>query len=100
MYIREAHPKDGRRPVEYAPNDPKTLEERETVANDCIKSMKLTIPFLIDGMEDTANKAYSGWPDRIYILGTDGKIAFKGDRGPKGFKPDEAKAKLKALTGK
>lgn len=84
----------------YAPNDPKTIEEREKVAADCMKAMKLSIPFLIDDMSDTANKAYSGWPDRIYIVGADGKIAYKGERGPKGFKPDEAKAKLKEIVGK
>jgi type I thyroxine 5'-deiodinase len=62
--------------------------------------MKLSIPFLIDDMEDTANKAYSAWPDRIYIVGKDGKIAYKGSPGPQGFKPDEAKAKLKEILGK
>ncbi len=79
------------------PADPKTVEEREGIANDCIRSMKLTIPFLIDNMDDTANQGYSAWPDRIYVVGKDGKVAYKGSQGPRGFKPDEAKAKLKEL---
>lgn len=81
------------------PADPKTLEEREGIAGDCIKSMKLTIPFLIDDMDDTANKGYAAWPDRIYVVGKDGKVAYKAGQGPWGFKPNEAKAKLKEVLG-
>lgn len=97
IYIREAHPSDGRSPIPNAPKDPTSIDEREIVASDCIKEMKLTIPFLVDDMKDTANKAYSAWPDRIYIVGTDMKIAYKADRGPWGFKPDDAKKALKDL---
>ncbi len=100
VYIREAHPSDGRRPAPNAPKDPKTLEERELVASDCVKSMKLSIPFLIDGIEDAANKAYAAWPDRIYIVGKDGKIAYKGGMGPGGFKPAEARDKLAEILGR
>lgn len=97
VYIREAHPADGRRPIPNAPKDPKSLDERESVASDCVKGMKLSIPFLIDDMQDTANKAYAAWPDRMYIVDRQGKVAYKGEPGPKGFKPDDARAKLKEL---
>ena len=97
VYIREAHPSDGRRPRPGAPKDPKTNIEREVLASKCIKSMKLKIPVIVDDIKDVANKAYSAWPDRIYIIGTDGKIAYKAGRGPWGFKPDDAKKKLKEL---
>lgn len=60
--------------------------------------MKLSIPFLVDDLEDTASKAYAAWPDRIYIVGRDGRIAYKGGPGPRGFKPDEAREKLRALV--
>jgi hypothetical protein len=30
---------------------------------------------------------YMGWPDRLYLIGKDGRIAWKGDPGPQGFKP-------------
>lgn len=59
--------------------------------------MKLSIPFLIDDMEDTANKAYGAWPDRMYVVDRQGKVAYRGEPGPKGFKPEEARAKLKEL---
>ena len=28
-------------------------------------------------------------PDRLYLVGKDGKITYAGGRGPRGFKPDE-----------
>ena len=30
-----------------------------------------------------------GWPDRLYLVGRDGRIAFQGGEGPFGFKPEE-----------
>ncbi len=50
---------------------------------------------LIDDMKNTAQQAYAGWPDRLYVVGRDGKVAFKGDPGPKGFKPADAETALK-----
>jgi type I thyroxine 5'-deiodinase len=78
-------------------NQPKTYDERCKVASDCIKNMKLSIPALVDDMKDTAEKAYSGWPDRFFLLGKDGKLVYCGGQGPRGFKPDEVEAELKKL---
>ena len=78
---------------------PKSDEERREVASECVKSLKLSIPALIDGMDNKVGTAYAGFPDRIYIVGKDAKIAYKGEKGPKGFKPEEAEAALKKLLG-
>jgi Iodothyronine deiodinase len=75
--------------------EPSTFEERETVAGECAKGMKLTIPVLIDDMKNTAQRAYAGWPDRFYVIGYDGKVAYRGAEGPMGFKPAEAEEALK-----
>ena len=83
--------------IEY--KDPKTDDEREKVAGDCAKALKLTIPMLIDDVQNTAQKAYAGWPDRLYVIGRDGKVAFRGELGPKGFKPADAEAALKKALG-
>jgi dienelactone hydrolase len=80
-------------------NQPKNEEERNKVASDCLKSLKLSIPTLIDNMDDSTEKNYAGWPDRIYIVGKDGKVSYKGDKGPRGFKPGEAESALKKLIG-
>jgi acetyl esterase len=34
--------------------------------------MKLSIPCLLDGMDDAVEKAYAGWPDRLYIVDAEG----------------------------
>ncbi len=59
--------------------------------------MKLSIPGVVDDLKDTASAAYAAWPDRIFVVGTDLKIAYAGGRGPGGFKPDEAKAALRKI---
>ena len=50
--------------------------------------MELEVPALLDDMDDTASEAYASLPDRLYLIGKDGKIAFAGARGPRGFKVD------------
>ncbi len=77
--------------------DPKTDEERSKVASDCVKALKLTLPCVIDDMKNTAQQAYAGWPDRYYVVDKDGKIAYKGEPGPKGFKTGECESALKKL---
>jgi hypothetical protein len=48
--------------------DPKSEQEREEVASECMKDLKLSIPCLIDDMKNTAQQAYAGWPDRFYVI--------------------------------
>jgi len=67
--------------------DPITDGERALVAGTCVKDLKLPMPALIDRVDDKVGKAYSGWPDRLYLIGKDGKIAYAGKRGPFGFDP-------------
>jgi type I thyroxine 5'-deiodinase len=62
-----------------------------------MKDLKLTIPCLVDDLANTAQKAYAGWPDRIYVVDREGKVAYKGEPGPRGFKPADAEAALKKL---
>ena len=63
----------------------------------CLKTMDLTMPCLLDNMENTTEQAYGGWPDHICIVDINGKVAYGGDRGPKGFNPAEAGKALEAL---
>jgi hypothetical protein len=39
-------------------------------------------------------EAYNALPDRLYLIGKDGRIAFKGGHGPLGFKPAELEAAI------
>ena len=84
VYIREAHPQDGRRPNPQVKIDqPKTHERRTEVAGQCVASLKLGMPVLVDDMQDTVAKAYNAMPDRLFILEADGTIGYRGDRGPR-----------------
>jgi hypothetical protein len=94
VYIREAHPEDGwvladNRREEIALRDPTTLEERAAAAEACALRLRTSIPILLDDVDDAVASAYGGWPDRLYLIGRDGSVAFRGEVGPFGFKPEE-----------
>lgn len=101
IYIREAHPVGGKRrpPKQFQIADPKTLEERRRVAREFADEVKVSAPILVDTIDDQVEEAYAGWPDRIYILDKDLRIAHKGEPGPGGFQPSikEAPAILEKL---
>jgi hypothetical protein len=94
VYIREAHPEEGwilpeNRRSGLAVQEPKSDEERRGVASTCATNLRLQMPMVVDGVDNAVASAYGGWPDRLYLVGRDGRIAFQGDEGPFGFKPDE-----------
>ena len=90
MYISEAHPTDiwemqsnVREHVLF--RNPQTSAEREQVAGSCVRNLHIAIPALIDSIENKVEQAYTGWPDRLYLIGTDGRIRYKSAPGPFGF---------------
>ena len=95
IYCREAHPIDGRNPgAKTVVEDPISDEERLKVARKFVADMGLEIPALLDGVDDAASRAYASHPDRLYLIGKDGKVAYAGARGPKGFSPKELRAAI------
>jgi hypothetical protein len=99
IYVREAHPTDGWR---MASNDragiafaqPTTRAGRAGVAAQCCQALKITMPLLVDEIDDRVGRAYSGMPDRMYVVGRDGRVVYKGGRGPFGFNPGEMEQAL------
>jgi len=49
-------------------------------------------------MDNDAEEKYISWPDRLYIVGSDGKIAYKGGLGPFYFDVDEFESEMAKLT--
>ncbi|MBS0201361.1 MAG: deiodinase family protein [Planctomycetes bacterium] len=99
IYVREAHPTDGWKMesnarVGVAVAQPKTYAERAAVAQQCHQMLKPTMPLLVDDIDDSTGNAYSGMPARLYVIDTQGKVAYKGGRGPFGFKPGEMEQAL------
>jgi type I thyroxine 5'-deiodinase len=78
---------------------PKTFPERKQAASLLVDRLKYRAPLALDGIEGAAEKAYGAWPERIYIIGTDGRVSYQGGLGPFGFHPDEAERRLAALVG-
>jgi hypothetical protein len=104
VYIKEAHPEDGwvlgrNRRADVRVSDPTTDEQRADVAQTCVVRMRIGIPVLIDGIDNAVASAYGGWPDRLYLIGRDGRIAFQGDQGPFGFKPPDLENAIRAELG-
>ena len=104
VYIREAHPEDGwvltmNRDENVSISDPSTSGERFDAAATCAVRTKITIPVVIDGMDDAVASAYGGWPDRLYLIAKGGTIAFQGDEGPFGFNPDLLEAAIERELG-
>ena len=104
MYILEAHPSDVwqmqsnvKDQVVFA--SPKNEDEREYIAGACVRKLGIKFPALIDGFDNTVEKAYTGWPDRMYLIDTQGRVVYKSRPGPFGFKPDELKSALAKLAG-
>ena len=100
VYIREAHPEDGwvvidNREDDIRVFDPTTDAERRRVVESCVLRLSVRMPVVIDGIEDGVAAAYGAWPDRLYLVGRDGRIAFQGGTGPFGFLPEELEAAIK-----
>ena len=91
VYITEAHAADGRWPmgkgIELGIKEHKNYGERCKTAEMLINDESLTIPTLIDGMDNTVNKAYRAHPDRVFLVRSDGRLGVAAQRGPFGFAP-------------
>ncbi len=73
---------------------PKSNAERCEVASKCCASLHMTVPLVVDDIDDHVGHAYSGMPDRLYLIDRNGKVAYKGGRGPFGFKPGELEQQI------
>jgi Iodothyronine deiodinase len=102
VYVREAHPTDGWRMesndrVGVAVAQPKSDLKRVEVATQCHDLLEMSMPVLVDGIDDRVGRIYSGMPDRIYIIDRHGKVAFQSGRGPFWFNPEEMEQSLAML---
>ena len=93
VYLREAHPVDGwssgKDKVTGKILQPKTLAARTEVAVKCCSTLKITMPMVVDDIDDRVGHAYSSMPDRLYIIDSAGRIAYQGGRGPFCYLPSE-----------
>ena len=104
VYIDEAHPSDiwqmqSNIKERVVFRNPTTNAERENVASSCVRKLHIAIPALIDSMDNSIEQAYTAWPDRLYLIGVDGRIRFKSEAGPFGFNPKSLADALRTTLG-
>ena len=99
VYIAEIHPTDGWQVTPNVEDDvkyaqPTTFVEREQVATACAVNLRIEMPVVIDGMDNAVANAYGALPDRLYLVDRGGTIAFQGEMGPEGFRPEALAAAI------
>jgi len=105
VYIQEAHPIDAWQTESNVKDNvlvatTKTADERYQVAGLCLTKLGIELPALVDGPDNRVEREYTGWPDRLYVIDRDGRVALKSAAGPFGFKPADVEATLKRIVPK
>ncbi len=102
IYIKEAHPSDE---WQMGANEedgvvfpqPRNDAERMVRAQAFVSEMGIEGMTLVDDIRNTANACYAAWPERLYVIDTAGRVAYKGGMGPFEFDTDELEEFLAAL---
>lgn len=105
VYIEEAHPIDAWQLDDNVKDGvlfktTRTAEERDEVANMCVVKLGIEMPALVDDPDNRVERAYTAWPDRLYVIDSDGRIVYKSQAGPFGFKTDDVDSVLKRIVPK
>ena len=104
VYVQEAHPTDGwqvdsnvQDEVYYRQHQ--SYDEREEVAQSCTIDLHISIPTVVEEMDNAIDEAYGAAPERLYLIGKDGRVVYQGGAGPHLFdleELDEAIQKMEA----
>jgi hypothetical protein len=102
VYIQEAHPVDLWQVSSNVTDgvlfaSPQTSDERLETAETCVVKLAIKMPALVDGIDNQIERAYTGWPDRLYVIDTDGRIRYKSAPGPFGFSTAELEQHLQQI---
>jgi hypothetical protein len=93
VYVQEAHPTDGWQTDSNVTEgilfrQHQSYAEREAVATTCSLNLHLSMPVLVEEMDNAIDEAYGAAPERLYLIGVDGRIAYHGGAGPHFFDLD------------
>jgi type I thyroxine 5'-deiodinase len=78
---------------------PRDEAERAGVASACVRKLGIHFPALLDGFENQVETAYTGWPDRLYLIAQGGQILYKSKPGPFGFHPADLEKAMRSSVG-
>ena len=104
VYIQEAHPTDGRQTAQNLIDkvlyeQPKSIEEREELAQVCVLRLDTKMPMLLDNMSNEVDRLYAALPDRLYLLDEHGVVIFRTVVGSPGFDVDAWHTAIRRLVG-
>ncbi len=105
VYIPEIHPSDGWQVKENEKDavlvrQHRSLEERVEVGETCMLKLALEMPAVVDEMDDAIARAYAAMPERLYLVGRDGRVAYRGGMGPMDFRPLEWESAIEDLLAR
>ena len=109
LYIKEAHPIEGWTSGIPLPlsgksyKQPKTMKERFSIVDDLYNSSEFScckekIPIIVDYISDNSNEVFMSEPVRLYVIDPNGKVLFKGGRGPLNYGFDRFKKFITSST--
>ncbi len=102
VYVQEAHPTDGWQVESNITENVlfrqhQNYEEREAAAQSCTLGLHISIPTLVEEIDNTIDEAYGAAPERLYLIGKDGRVVYHGGAGPHFFDLDELDSALQRL---
>lgn len=105
VYVREAHPSDGwQMPINVEENviyrQHQSYAEREEAAESCSLGLDISLPILIEGMDNSVDDGYGAAPERLYLIDAEGLVAYHGGAGPHFFNLDEWEQAIGACLAK
>ena len=94
VYVQEAHPMDGWQTDSNVAEgvllrQHQSFDEREEAAQMCSIDLHISIPTLVEEMDNAIDEAYGAAPERLYLIGKDGNVYYHGGAGPHLFDLDE-----------
>jgi hypothetical protein len=103
VYIREAHTSDVWQDPDNVDDhvifaSPKNFDERSEMGQMCVVKLGIHFPAVVDGFDNATERNYTGWPDRLYVIDRDGRVAYKARPGPFGFRPKGVADTLQKLV--
>jgi hypothetical protein len=95
VYIREAHPLDGRMVPsnQFRVMTPRTLDERRALARDFVARIGIAMPLVVDTIDNAVARMYEPFPNRMVFLDADGTVVDAAPAGPQSTLESAARAR-------
>ena len=102
VYVQEAHPTDGWQTDSNLGEgilfrQHQSFQERDETAQSCTIGLHISIPTLVEEIDNDIDEAYGAAPERLYLIGKDGRVVYHGGTGPHFFDLEELDDGLQRL---